>query len=447
MNAPAWKQFICRACGLIYDEEAGDPDSGLAPGTRFEDIPDEWVCPLCGVTKSDFELYERVEIDLSAVSGSQVPVDGGIVIVGAGLAGWSVAEALRQAMPSTPITLVSACAGDRYHKPELSIAMGKGQCAKALVAESGAEAARRLGVRLLANTLMVGLSPALHQLRTTRGQLRYSQLILAQGARPAIPASLPADLCWRVNHLQQWDGLQQQLAQRSQRVLVVGAGMIGCEMAEDLARAGHQVTLLDRQAWPLAALLPQQAGERLLQGLQDMGVQYHGQVEVAGVQASADGARQLTLSDGRVFEADVVLAATGLMVESRVLQSAGLVLDKGIVVDPATLQTSAADVYALGDCISLDGQPCRFIEPIAGQARAIAAAIAGQDDPGYQHQAPVIRLKSRAMPVVIYGRPQCDLAWTLLEVDGSLLRMQQQAPGQDAVVLELGKRQPQRLVA
>ena len=51
------------------------------------------------------------------------------------------------------------------------------------------------------------------------------------------------------------------------------------------------------------------------------------------------------------------------------------------------------------------------------------------------------------MPVVIYGRPQCDLAWTLLEVDGSLLRMQQQAPGQDAVVLELGKRQPQRLVA
>ena len=177
--------------------------------------------------------------------------------------------------------------------------------------------------------------------------------------------------------LQQWDGLQQQLAQRSQRVLVVGAGMIGCEMAEDLARAGHQVTLLDRQAWPLAALLPQQAGERLLQGLQDMGVQYHGQVEVAGVQASADGARQLTLSDGRVFEADVVLAATGLMVESRVLQSAGLVLDKGIVVDPATLQTSAADVYALGDCISLDGQPCRFIEPIAGQAVSSPLKITG----------------------------------------------------------------------
>ena len=46
MSAQDWKQYICRACGLIYDEEAGDPDSGLAPGTRFEAIPDDWVCPL-----------------------------------------------------------------------------------------------------------------------------------------------------------------------------------------------------------------------------------------------------------------------------------------------------------------------------------------------------------------------------------------------------------------
>ena len=51
-----WRQFICRVCGLIYDEELGDPDSGLAPGTRFEDIPDDWECPLCGVTKTDFEI-------------------------------------------------------------------------------------------------------------------------------------------------------------------------------------------------------------------------------------------------------------------------------------------------------------------------------------------------------------------------------------------------------
>lgn len=50
----AWAVFICRACGLLYDESKGDEDSGLAAGTRFADIPDDWACPLCGVTKSDF---------------------------------------------------------------------------------------------------------------------------------------------------------------------------------------------------------------------------------------------------------------------------------------------------------------------------------------------------------------------------------------------------------
>ncbi len=49
-----FKKYICKTCGLIYDEELGDPDSGLAPGTRFEDIPDDWYCPLCLVSKSDF---------------------------------------------------------------------------------------------------------------------------------------------------------------------------------------------------------------------------------------------------------------------------------------------------------------------------------------------------------------------------------------------------------
>lgn len=49
------QKYLCVACGYIYDPEEGDPDSGIAPGTSFEDIPEDWVCPLCGVGKSDFE--------------------------------------------------------------------------------------------------------------------------------------------------------------------------------------------------------------------------------------------------------------------------------------------------------------------------------------------------------------------------------------------------------
>jgi rubredoxin len=51
-----YQRYICAACGYVYDEEKGDPDSGLEPGTLWADIPDDWLCPECGVDKSFFEL-------------------------------------------------------------------------------------------------------------------------------------------------------------------------------------------------------------------------------------------------------------------------------------------------------------------------------------------------------------------------------------------------------
>lgn len=53
-----YRKYVCVVCGYIYDEAEGDPDGGLPPGTRFEDIPDDWVCPECGAAKDDFELLE-----------------------------------------------------------------------------------------------------------------------------------------------------------------------------------------------------------------------------------------------------------------------------------------------------------------------------------------------------------------------------------------------------
>ncbi|TFF94246.1 rubredoxin [Candidatus Thorarchaeota archaeon] len=51
-------RYECLVCGWVYDEEKGDPDSGVEPGTKFEDIPDDWVCPMCGASKDDFEQIE-----------------------------------------------------------------------------------------------------------------------------------------------------------------------------------------------------------------------------------------------------------------------------------------------------------------------------------------------------------------------------------------------------
>ena len=53
------RRFLCDVCGHIYDEEKGDPESGIAPGTRWEDVPDDWICPECGATKDAFIPYEE----------------------------------------------------------------------------------------------------------------------------------------------------------------------------------------------------------------------------------------------------------------------------------------------------------------------------------------------------------------------------------------------------
>jgi rubredoxin len=58
MSAEPTKSWQCRTCGYIYDEAKGDPDEGIAPGTRWADIPVDWVCPECGTAKSDFDMVE-----------------------------------------------------------------------------------------------------------------------------------------------------------------------------------------------------------------------------------------------------------------------------------------------------------------------------------------------------------------------------------------------------
>lgn len=54
-------KYLCKLCGYIYDEEKGDPDSGIAPGTKWEDVPNDWVCPLCGAAKSEPDVWEKIE--------------------------------------------------------------------------------------------------------------------------------------------------------------------------------------------------------------------------------------------------------------------------------------------------------------------------------------------------------------------------------------------------
>jgi rubredoxin---NAD+ reductase len=420
--------FICRACGLIYDEAKGDEDSGLAPGTRFADIPDDWACPLCGVTKADFEPYtleEVARIDRSVVtakSGAR-PTGGqhasrhnaGTVIVGAGRAGWQMAQALRAQDASMPITMVTACNGDVYDKPLLSVAMARGIAVDKLAREGGPDAARRLGVKLLAHTHAVHINSASRQLRTSRGTLRYQNLVLAHGAQARDLPQCPPGLCWRINHLQAYIRFRHALASADapQSVAIIGAGLIGSELANDLALAGHKVTLIDVAARPLAACVLEEQSRQLLQAWAGLPIEFVGGVQVATVTRvdqsktvpvidEDDGAqpgrhnalKQITTQCGRVFAVNHIVLAAGLQTPGRLARSAGLAWNNGIDVQPGTLSTRIDGIHALGDCVAINGRASRYIEPIGRQVRTLAASILGLPAVPYEETRMPLRVKT-----------------------------------------------------
>lgn len=408
-----WLQFICNACGYIYNEAEGDPDGGLAPGTRFADIPDDWACPLCGVSKADFSPYTPPSLNaVRAQARSAPPVvtsgsrhASGVIIVGGGRAGWQMAEALRASDGQLPITLVTSCAGDVYDKPVLSVAMARKLAPEKLVKETGVDAARRLNMRLLPHTHAIRICPGVRQLRTTRGTLRYNDLVLAHGAQAALPPALPATLCWRINHLEAYLRLRAALGETPKDVLIVGAGLIGSELANDLALGGHCITLLDMQPEPLARWSAAHAGPQVLQAWKDLPISFVGGVKVAHMERmplAQGGGYSVTTECGRRFSADQVIAAAGLQTPSRLAQSAGLAWNHGIAVDAQTLRTSDPHIYALGDCITIAGESSRFIEPIMRQAKTIAATISGSAPVLYESRPTVVRVKTSSLPLTLH---------------------------------------------
>lgn len=423
-NNTPFKKFICRACGYIYDEALGDPEDGLPAGTRFEDIPDDWTCPLCGVSKQDFEPYEETQTAPAVVFDR---TQRGVVIVGAGLAGWAVVDAIRTLDKDIAITLISADSADRYHKPMLSVAISQHKTRTDLVRTSGEASAKDSAITLLAHTFVTNIDSHAKVLSTTRGNVAYDKLVLAVGASPAYPPTISKDKAWHVNHLDRFDELQKRLP-LAKNLAIVGAGMVGVELAEDLAKAGFMVSLIDVSPRPLSGMFPKAVGERVLDAITALGIRWLGASMVEDITPTAQG-YEVALLDCQSNQTqplcfDEVIVATGLLVDDRLPSRAGVIFNKhtGILVNPQTLQTSVPDIYALGDCISIDGVPCRYVAPHRSQANAIAHEILGLAHAGYSHKPPMIRLKNKSVNVIAHGNPKGTGDWhTLKDEDGELV--------------------------
>jgi rubredoxin---NAD+ reductase len=322
-----------------------------------------------------------------------------IVVLGSGLAGYTLVRELRKLDREVPITLVSRDSADFYSKPMLSNALAQGKSAEALVATTAAEMAKQQGFTLRQHAEVLAIDRERKQLRTSAGVIEYGRLVLALGADPI---RLPlqgdaADAAVSVNDLADYARFRKVLVSAN-RVAIIGGGLIGCEFANDLATAGYAVTVIDPTAYPLSGLMPEAAGKQLLAPLAALGIAWKFGVAVKAVDRNSAG-YQLTLTDESTLPADLVLSAVGLRPRIELARSAGLAVNRGIVVD-THLRSRDADIYALGDCAEIDGKVLPYVLPIMHAARALARILIGEDTKVEFPAMPVV-VKTPAHPVAV----------------------------------------------
>lgn len=334
-----------------------------------------------------------------------------IVIVGTGLAGYGVARELRKHDRETPLVLITRDDGASYYKPDLSEAFTKGHAPDDLIKKPAEAMAGELDADIRAYAQAEAIDPAARTITVDGEPLAYRDLVLANGARPIdLPLSGDgAGEIHQVNNLQDYQRFRQSLEDAGD-IAIIGAGLIGCEFANDLADAGHTVHNVDPIAWPLQQFLPEAPGRALETALAGLGVQWHLGATVDGVRRAGDGF-ELALSSGRDVRAEVVLSAVGLRPDIALAETADLKADRGVVVD-TLLRTSDPHIYALGDVAEVEGHVLPFVMPLMNAARALGRTLAGEETPVRYPVMPVI-VKTPACPVIVYPPRARDGEWRI----------------------------------
>ncbi|WP_323917978.1 NADH:flavorubredoxin reductase NorW [Aeromonas caviae] len=346
---------------------------------------------------------------MSTTTQSDAGISREIVVIGSGFAAQQLVKSLRKLDAEQPILLITADSGDEYNKPDLSHVVSRGCPAAAMTRLSGSDFAEQQRIALLPHCPVLGIDPARRLVLTAQGEFPYGQLVLATGASAARPELPGSEHLVTLNSQQEYAAIEAQLRQ-ARRILVLGAGLIGCELAMDMASAGKEVTLVDLAESPLSALLPATLTQPLQQALRSQGVSLQFGTGLARMDVQPGDGWRVTLTDGRVSEQDLVIAAIGLRPNLALARGAGLAVERGILVDDR-LQTSDPHIFALGDCVQWQGQLLPFLQPIVLGANALARTLLGTPTP-LALPPMLVKVKTPRYPLQLAGRTKGeDLAW------------------------------------
>ena len=351
-----------------------------------------------------------------------------IVIIGSGMAGYTFAREFRKLNPEQELLMICADDAVNYAKPTLSNAIAGNKAPEQIALGDAAKMAAQLNMRIEADTWVKSIDSDKHELSLEKnGQTftqSYAKLVLAVGANPirlAIAGDGSEDI-HVVNSLIDYRQFRDNLAQRKdKRVVILGAGLIGCEFANDLLHSDYDITVIDLAPQPLGRLLPHHVAAAFKTNLEQAGIKFALATTVEKITKVNNGSDYaVTLANGQTLVADIVLSAIGLQPNTALAQTANIQTSRGIITN-TLLETSQADIYALGDCAEVNGTLLPFVMPIMQQARALAKTLSGQTTTVHYPAMPVA-VKTPAAPLTVLPAPlNVEVTWETEEFDDGML--------------------------
>ncbi|ASD11720.1 MULTISPECIES: NAD(P)/FAD-dependent oxidoreductase [Pseudomonas] len=312
------------------------------------------------------------------------------LIVGAGHAGTAAAFFLREFGYQGRVLLLSAETQHPYQRPPLSKEYLLAQHSTPSLLK-GKDSYARADIELCLQDDVLSITPASCQVKSSQGSYAYDHLILATGSQPRFMAAFghADNLCY----LSDWDDagrIRQQLAEAS-RIVVLGGGFIGLEIASSACKMGKHVTVIERAP----RLLSRVVSEAFAAFIRDIhlgnGIEFRLGEEVREVRRSTCGVRvdAVFLSDGQLLECDMLVIGVGSEPRMELATAAGLACASGVLVDEHC-QTSDPFISAIGDCVAVCPSPGHqlprreSVQNATEQARLVAARLTGRPMPPVQ---------------------------------------------------------------
>ena len=342
-----------------------------------------------------------------------------IIIIGSGLAGYNLVREIRQQDANIAILMITQDAGAFYSKPMLSAALTMGKTPEALISMNAEKMAAQYNIQTLTNTCIERIIPEDNCIATATETFEYASLVFCTGADTHIPhleGDASSDIV-QVNDVYQYQIFREKIAGKK-NITLLGAGLVGCEFANDLTHAGFKVHIVEPLATPIAALLPERIGIELKHALEKQGAEWH-LGHIAKAIHHHNDCYQITLDNNTKFETDFVFSAIGLRPRIALAKHANIHTHRGIVVDHF-LRTHIPNIYAMGDCAEINHWVLPYIAPIMQAAKTLAKTLTGTETV-LSLPAMAVLIKTSCYPLVVCKPPfATETTWEFEETAGTL---------------------------